>query len=67
MKGSQAVVTQLDLSKIRPKQTKTPEQVREEMLARMRQYHEADKRIKRICTELGMQIPVMVCEVRRAG
>ncbi len=67
MKGSTGVVTHLDLSKIRPKQTKTSEEAREEMLERLRQYHQADEKLKRICTELGMQVPIMTCEVRCAN
>lgn len=47
-------LSDLDVSKIKP-------QSREEALARLKQWQDAQNNLERVCKEQGIPVPVMVC------
>ena len=47
-------VTKLDLSKIKPTS-------RQENLERLKRWTEAQEELERVCKELGIPVPIMVC------
>lgn len=47
-------LSDLDVSKIKPKS-------REETLARLKQWKDAQDNLERVCKEQGIPVPIMVC------
>lgn len=48
----------LDLSQL---PQRDPEEARKESLERIRQWREADQRLKQFCEEKGIEVPVLIC------